>query len=79
MAAAAALRKAGLRVDLYPTKAKLKKQFKYANSLGVPWIIVIGPEEVENGTVRLRQLATGEQQNIPLDAVRDAIKGTPAA
>jgi histidyl-tRNA synthetase len=75
MAAAAHLRKAGLRVDLYPTKAKLKKQFKYANSLGIPWIIVIGPDEVEGGTVRLRQLSTGDQQNVALDAVAGVING----
>ena len=44
------LRAAGLRVDLYPEADKLGKQFKYASSLGVPFVAVIGEEELAKGS-----------------------------
>jgi histidyl-tRNA synthetase len=56
------LRAAGLRVDLYPEADKLGKQFKYASSLKVPFVAVIGDEERANGQVAMKNMETGEQQ-----------------
>jgi len=56
------LRAAGLRVDLYPEADKLGKQFKYASSLKVPFVAVIGDDERANGQVAMKNMETGEQQ-----------------
>ncbi len=58
------LRAAGLRVYLYPETDKLGKQFKYASSLGVPFVAVPGEEERAKGQVALKDMRTGEQRAI---------------
>ncbi|MBA3242674.1 MAG: ATP phosphoribosyltransferase regulatory subunit, partial [Acidobacteria bacterium] len=68
LALAGELRMAALRVDVYPEADKLGKQFKYASSRGVPFVIVIGDEERKRGEVTLKNMTTGEQQTLPLDA-----------
>jgi len=73
LALAGELRTAGLRVDVYPEADKLGKQFKYASTRGVPFVIVIGDEEQKRGEVNLKNMTTGEQQSLPRDA--DSIKG----
>ncbi|MBC7930322.1 MAG: histidine--tRNA ligase [Rubrivivax sp.] len=50
-----------LRVDVYPEADKLGKQFKYAASRGVPFVVVIGDEERARGEVALKDMRTGEQ------------------
>jgi histidyl-tRNA synthetase len=61
----AALRRAGLRVDLYPQKDKLGKQFEYANSRGVRFVAVIGPDEQASGQVKLKDMISGAQATMP--------------
>ncbi len=56
------LRGAGLRVDVYPEADKLGKQFKYASSRKIPFVVVMGEEERERGEVALKDMTTGEQQ-----------------
>jgi histidyl-tRNA synthetase len=58
------LRAAGLRVDLYPEPDKLGKQFKYASSLGVPFVAVIGDDERAQGCVAIKNMGTGEQSSL---------------
>ena len=58
------LRAAGLRVDLYPEADKLGKQFKYASSLGIPFVAVLGEEEQAKGLVALKDMQSGEQRSI---------------
>ena len=58
------LRAAGLRVDLYPEADKLGKQFKYASSLGVPFVAVLGEEERAKGLVAVKNMETGEQRSL---------------
>lgn len=67
LGAAARCRKAGLRTEVFPEAAKLKRQFKYADDRGVPYVIVIGSDEAEQGNVTLRDMASGQQQVAPLD------------
>ncbi len=62
-----ALRKAGIRADLYPTPAKLKKQMKYADASKVPFVGLLGGQELENSTISLKNMETGAQQNINLE------------
>ncbi len=62
-----ALRKAGLRADLYPTDAKMQKQFKYADKRGVPYTILLGEQELANGNFVVKNMTTGDQQAYSLD------------
>ncbi|SDQ68435.1 histidine--tRNA ligase [Flagellimonas zhangzhouensis] len=62
-----ALRKAGLRADLYPTDAKMNKQFKYADKRGVPYTILLGEQELTNGNFVVKNMKTGNQQAYSLD------------
>ena len=58
------LRKKGLRVTVYPEADKLGKQIKYADSIGVPFVCVLGESEIADGTVTLKNMQTGEQQTL---------------
>ena len=56
------LRKNNINVELYlDNKTKLDKQLKYANKKSIPYVVIIGPEEVEKGIVVLKDMRTGEQ------------------
>jgi histidyl-tRNA synthetase len=64
------LRRAGLRVELYPEspaddgKKVGDKQFKYASARGIPYVAVIGADELANGTVSVKNMQTGEQKTL---------------
>ncbi len=68
------LRAAGLRVSTYPQPAKLGKQFKYANRMGIPVVAVLGPDELAQGQVTLKHMGTGQQVQVPLDAAAAQVR-----
>jgi histidyl-tRNA synthetase len=68
-------RAAGLRVDLYTEADKLGKQFKYASSLGVPVVAVIGDEERAKGQVALKNMESGEQRAFDTREAAEFAKG----
>jgi histidyl-tRNA synthetase len=71
LALASELRRAGLRVDVYPEADKLGKQFKHASSRHVPWVAVIGDDERAKGEVAIKDMRSGDQQRAPrADAAR---------
>lgn len=55
------LRAAGLRVDLYPDLDRYGRQFKYADERKIPFALLVGPSEIEQGTVGVKDLRSGEQ------------------
>lgn len=59
---AAEVRKAGIRVEVYPDKAKMKKQMSYANAKNIPFVALAGENEIAAGKVTLKNMATGEQK-----------------
>lgn len=62
---ASTLRSKGINTELYPNEVdKLDKQLKYANQKRVPYVVIIGPEEVEQGVVQLKNMQTGEQETV---------------
>ena len=61
------LRAAGISCELYPDVVKMKKQMGYADSENIPYVAVIGEEEVKNGTVNLKNMLTGEQEIMSQD------------
>lgn len=66
---ASTLRAQGIAADIYPEPAKMKKQMKYADSLGVPFVAIIGEEELRNRSVMLKNMKTGEQSLVSEDSL----------
>ena len=64
---AAALRAAGVSVEVYPEESKLKKQFDYADRKGIPFLSICGSSEAAEGLIQIKNLATGEQKSFPKD------------
>ena len=61
----AELRKAGMNVTSYPEPAKIGKQFKFANKMGMKVALVLGADELESGQVAVKNLISGEQVKVP--------------
>jgi histidyl-tRNA synthetase len=61
LALAARLRAAGLRVLVYPDADKIGKQIKYADSRGIPFVALLGENEIKDGTVTVKHLAAQTQ------------------
>jgi histidyl-tRNA synthetase len=73
MTAAEEIRKAGLRVVLYPEADKLGKQFKYADRLDIPVAVIIGPDELKSHQVAIKNLKTREQVSVERARILDQI------
>lgn len=58
------LRDTGVAVELYPTQAKLKKQLSYADAKSIPYVILIGEEEIQTNLLSLKNMQTGEQRKL---------------
>lgn len=56
------VRAAGISVELYPDSAKMKKQMAYANSKNIPFVVLAGESEINQGKVTLKNMLTGDQQ-----------------
>lgn len=61
------LRAAGINGDIYPEPAKMKKQMKYANNRKVPFVALVGSNEVENGVVTLKDMEAGTQSTYSIE------------
>ena len=72
---ASALRSAGINAELYPEAARLDKQLRYADSFGIPFVVIVGPDEAAAGKVTLKNLATGEQRQLDQAGVAEAVRG----
>ena len=62
-----ALRRAGVSAELYPDSAKMKKQMNYANDRQIPFVAIVGADEVQNGTIALKDMASGEQVTLTVE------------
>ena len=71
---ATALRQEGLRVEVYPEPAKMKKQMGYADAKQIPWVAIVGGNEMESQTIMLKNMTTGEQQPQTLQDVINCLK-----
>jgi histidyl-tRNA synthetase len=61
------LRIRGVAAEIYPDIAKLKKQLEYADRKMIPYVVVLGSEEVSSGLLTLKNMETGEQQKLSLE------------
>ena len=60
-------RKAGIRTEIFPDKAKMKKQMGYANAKNIPYVVLAGENEINEGKLMLKDMQTGEQTLITID------------
>lgn len=63
----AKLRDAGISAEIYPDSSKMKKQMAYANAKAVPFVAMVGENEMNEGKVMLKNMATGEQSLLSVD------------
>lgn len=68
------LRDAGIAAELYPEPAKLKKQLGYADQKNIPFVILVGSEEMATGKLKLRNMQQGEQQDLTVDEIIKQLK-----
>ena len=67
-------REAGIRCEIYPDAVKMKKQMQYANAKGVPFVAIAGETEIDEGKVTLKNMLTGEQQQLTPEELVEAVK-----
>ena len=70
----AILRNNGINTDVYLEDKKIKAKFKYADKLEIPYVAIIGEEEEKNGTVSLKNMKTGEQEEIGIEKLVEKLK-----
>lgn len=64
-----ALRDREIKADLYPNEAKIQKQLHYAHKINVPYTLIIGDEEMQSNLYSLKEMMTGKQQKLGLEAL----------
>ncbi len=62
-----ACRKAGIRCEMYPDKAKMKKQMSYANAKNISYVALVGENEMAENKLTLKNMTTGEQQLLTVE------------
>jgi len=70
----AQVRQAGIRAELYPDSAKMKKQMSYANAKQIPFVVLAGESEIAAGKITLKNMETGEQQLLTLAELIEKLK-----
>lgn len=71
---AAQARQAGIRTEVYPDKAKMKKQMSYANAKGIAFVALAGENEITQQKITLKNMVTGEQQLVSVDELIERVK-----
>ena len=67
------VRRAGISAEVYPDATKMKKQMSRADALGIPYVGIIGETELQEGTVTLKNMTTGEQSQLNVDDLIKAL------
>ena len=70
----ARLRAAGIRAEIYPEAAKMKKQMSYANAKNIPFVAIVGENEMSEGKAMLKNMETGEQNLVSAEELIAAIR-----
>lgn len=74
LAVLARLRRAGIAAELFPEPAKLKKQFTYAESKSIPFLLMAGEAEFESGQFGLKDIRSGDQQTLTIEQIIDRLR-----
>lgn len=64
------LRKSGVRCELYPESAKMKKQLSYADNNKIPYVALIGENEIKNSSATLKNMSSGEQKTVLIEELK---------
>ena len=67
------LRKAGISAELFPSCDKMKKQMGYANNKAIPFVAIIGEQEMTDSTVTLKNMTTGEQKTVTAEELKELL------
>ena len=70
----ARVRAAGIRAELYPEAAKMKKQMGYADAKKIPFVALVGENEMAEGKINLKNMQSGEQESVGMDELIEKIK-----
>ena len=62
------MRKLGVNTEVYLNDKKLKAKFKYADKLKIPYVVVIGDDEIITNTANVKNMETGEEKKVKLEA-----------
>lgn len=68
------VRQSGIRAEIFPDKAKMKKQMSYANAKNIPYVVLAGENEMAAGKVTLKNMETGEQTLVTAEELIAAVK-----
>ena len=68
-------RQAGIRCEIYPDQVKMKKQMQYANTKQIPFVALVGENEMNEGKVTLKNMETGEQQMVTPEELLQSLIG----
>ncbi len=71
--AIAKLRQSGVKSELYPSAAKMKKQMMYANKRAIPFVVLVGEKEMEQGSYTLKNMESGEQKMYEFNELLEVI------
>lgn len=74
MKAVAKLRQQGIKVEMYPDKAKIGKQFQHADKRGIQFAVLVGEEEIKNEKFTIKNLVTGEQKSLDFATLVTVLK-----
>ena len=67
------LRGREIAAEIYPEAGKMKKQMEYANRRGIPYVVIVGSQELEAGAATVKDMRTGEQRQVLLDKLATEI------
>lgn len=68
------VRQAGVRAEIYPDSSKMKKQMSYANAKAIPYVAIIGEEELHQQKMTLKQMDSGEQRLVDVDELLSILR-----
>ena len=63
------LRNNGVKTEIYLNNKKLKAKFKYADKLKIPYVIVVGEDEINQNKFKLKDMSTGEEENLTIEGI----------
>ena len=67
------VRNRGIAAEIYPEAGKMKKQMEYANRRGIPYVVIVGSQELEVGAATVKEMRTGDQRQVPFGELADAL------
>lgn len=68
------IRAAGISAEIYPEAAKMKKQMSYADAKSIPYVLLVGSEEMKTGNLTLKNMSSGEQEKVTAEELVEKLK-----